>query len=52
MSRPCSALANAAVVPVVTVYGEIASIRRYCSLSKSSVGSTTMPARPMGGAGM
>ena len=45
-------LANAAVVPVVTVCGAIASIRCCCSLSMSSVGSTTIPASPTGGAGM
>src|SRR5271165_5381917 len=38
---------NAAAVPVSAVKGATASINFCCSLSKSSVGSTTMPARPM-----
>jgi hypothetical protein len=42
MSRPSPVEKNAAGVPVFTVNGVIASIRSCCSLSNSSVGSTTL----------
>src|SRR5664280_3368523 len=48
MSRPSSVVTNAAAVPVFTANGASASIIFCCSLCKSSVGSTTMPAAPIG----
>jgi len=47
MSGSLGVVTNAAAVPVSAVKGATASIKFCCSLSKSSVGSTTMPARPM-----
>ena len=43
---------NAAGVPVFTVKGLTADMSSSCSRCRSSVGSTTIPARPTGGAGM
>jgi hypothetical protein len=39
-------------VPLATLNGVTASIKAFCSLCKSSVGSIAMPARPIGELGI
>src|SRR5215813_280678 len=47
ISGSSGVVTNAAAVPVFSVKGATASIRSCCNLKRSSVGSTTMPPRPM-----